>query len=679
MLKEIILQNLLDIQEEIYNYNPIRMEPSDWVEKTIFLTSAESRYSGFFNYDRSPYSKEIINNMSPTSDVEISGVMKCSQSGFTAGVVAAMIPYIISECPANTLFLSGSEKLVKDTVRDRLDPIIQNSGLKDLIRPNSIKKANQRTGDTDFKKEFTGGSLTCMTYKPGNLRFYSAKFILADEFDDAPRIDKKEGSIFSLVLGRAKSYGNTKKIVFISSPTTKGISNIEDVYNIGDKRKWNWECPNCKTYIPILWRSEKSDGTFGGMKWKVDDDYKLIESSVHYECQNCEGKIDYKMKYDLNLTGMWIPTAIPEKPQYRSYSFNALCNPPGFDSWISLVQEFLKACPPNNGPIDVDLLKTFTNTQLGELWEQRGKSPRVTDLMKNVGEYKIGKVPDVTCETDGNGKIALLSLCCDLGGVMDSENNNEDVRLDWEIVAHTTNGQTYRIDHGSIGTFKRTQNKSKKDILNDSDRPKMSYSHGIKESVWPIFEEIVYRSLEGESGMYYDIDISIVDTGHFSKLAYNFISSIKDRRIFGIKGVGEENYRKMDKNGSMITHSKENKGLLYLLDVNMIKDIVANDMSLKKGSDGTQPDGFMNFPEPSNGKYNLNNYFSHYESEHRVVELKGDVEVGYSWKKKREENHFWDIAVYSHAAREIFISDLKLYESKYKDLTWSAYCDAINY
>ena len=122
-----------------------------------------------------------------------------------------MIPYIISQCPANTLFFSGSEKLVKDTVRDRLDPILQNSGMKDYIRPNSVKKANQRSGDTDFKKEFSGGSLTCSTYKASNLRFYSAKFILADEFDDAPRTDKKEGSTRSLVEARAKSYGDTKK------------------------------------------------------------------------------------------------------------------------------------------------------------------------------------------------------------------------------------------------------------------------------------------------------------------------------------------------------------------------------------------------------------------------------------------------------------------------------------
>lgn len=678
MLQEIFLENIKKIQDEIYLFNPVRLEPSEWVEENIFLTSAESKYAGFFSYDRSPYTREVIDNLSPSSEVEISAVMKCSQSGFTAGVVVPMIPYIISQCPANTLFLSGSEKLVKDTVRDRLDPIIQNSGMKDYIKPNSIKKSNQRSGDTDFKKEFSGGSLTCSTYKPSNLRFYSVRFILADEFDDAPRIDKKEGSIRSLVEARAKSYGNTKKIVYISSPTTKGISNIEEVYELGDKRKWNWECPHCKTYIPILWRVEREDGTFGGIKWKLDDNDELIESSVHYECQNCGGHIFYNQKYDLNLTGKWIPTAKPKKPQYRSYSFNALCNPPGFDSWTDLVYEWLAACPQNE-PIDVEALKTFTNTQLGELWEDRGTTPRATSLMSNVRNYDIGVIPDVTCENDGNGKIALISLACDLGGIMDLDKGIEDARLDWEIIAHTSNGQTYSIDHGSIGTFKRIKNRTRKEMEKDIDRERYTYRHGVKNSVWDILKDIIYKPLEGQSGRLFDIDITVIDTGHFTKLANNFILGIKDRKVFGIKGLGEENYRRLDKNSPMITHSRENKGLLYLLDVNMIKDKIASNMNLKEGMDGSQPNGFMNFPQPSGGKYNLNNYFAHYEAEHRIPITKNDVEVGYAWKKKRENNHFFDVAVYNLAAREIFISDIKLYESKYKDFTWELFCDAINF
>ena len=525
MLKEIISKNINRIQGNIYDFSMKTIAPSDWAEKNLILSS-ESKFSGLFSYNRSPYTREVVDNMRPNSGVEITAVMKCSQSGFTQSVVIPSMVYHISESPTNQMFLSSSDKMVQNTIRGRFDTVMESSGLSNLLKTNSIKKANQRTGDTDFKKEYTGGTLINATYNASNLRFHSVEVINCDEYDDAPRVDKKEGSYFDLIMARTKSYADTRRVLFMSSPTTKGVSNIEYVYNLGDKREWNWECPHCKSYIPILWKIEKPDGTLAGIKWKLDNNFKLIEDSVHYECQNCGGNIQYKDKYKLNLSGCWVPTCEPKRLRCRSYRHNAICNPPGFESWTDLVIQFLEACPPNNGHIDTDALKVFTNTQLGELWEERGKSPRSTDLMRNVNDYTIGTIPDKICKESGNGKIALISLACDLGGVMDKDNNNEDVRLDWEIVVHTTNGQMYSINHGSIGTFKRTQNKTKQDILNDSQREKFTYEHNVKNSVWPILKEIVYSTLQGEDETYYDIDITVIDTGHFTKYAENFVESI---------------------------------------------------------------------------------------------------------------------------------------------------------
>ncbi len=673
MLQELFKQNIRRIQDKIYDFDMRTKVISEWSEENIYLTS-ESKFAGLLSFKRSPYAVEVVNNMMPNSGIELTGIMKCSQSGFTQCLAIPCMVYHAAESPTNQMFVTSSETLIRNTIRGRFDTVMEGKTLKGIIKSTSTKKANQRTGDTDFKKEYTGGSLINITYKPTNLRFHSVEVVVCDEYDDAPKIDKKEGSIFDLVMARTKSYADTRRLAFLSSPTTKGISNIEGVYNLGDKRKWNWECPNCKTYIPILWRIDREDGTFGGIKWELDENDELIEKSVHYECQSCCGRIDYKMKYPLNLTGKWVPTAVPKKPTYRSYSFNALCNPPGFESWVDLVRYWIEACPKGQA-INIEKLKVFTNTQLGELWEDRGTTPRMTALMGNVRNYDVGVIPDKTCEEDGNGKIALITLVCDLGGVMDLVNNIEDVRLDWEIVAHSTNGQTYSIDHGSIGTFKRSKQTSKKEREKDSDRERWTFKEGVPNSVWPVFKEQIYRSLINESGEYCDIDLTIVDTGHFTKLSYNFIQSITDRNIYGVKGKGiEESFTKIGGNTSLIKHSNENKGLLYILDVNTLKDNLSSNMALTEGTDGTQPRGFMNFPQPSDGKYNKNNFFDHYESEHRVPEIKNGVEVGFVWKKKRENNHFWDVAVYTLASREIFIADWKLYHPKDRDLTWERYC-----
>ena len=677
MLKSLIIKNIQYIQNSLYEFSMKSMLPSDWSEKNLILSS-ESKFLGPFKYDRTPYTREPVNNMRPNSGVEITAIMKGSQDGFTQSLVIPSMVYHIAECPTNVMFLSSSDKMVQNTIRGRFDTVMESSGLSNFLKTSSVKKANQRTGDTDFKKEFTGGTMINATYNASNLRFHSVEVVICDEYDDAPRSDKKEGSIFDLILARTKSYADTRRLAFISSPTTKGISNIEYVYNLGDKREWNWICPHCKDYIPIFWRVERDDGTFGGIKWKTDDNDNLIDESVHYECQKCKGKIEYKDRYKLNLTGDWFPTCEPKRKRCRSYRHNTITNPPGFESWVDLVNQWLIACPKNES-IDIDALKVFTNTQLGELWEDRGTSPKATSLMNNVGNYELGKIPDKTSETEGNGKIALISLCCDIGGIMDTVNGIEDVRLDWEIVAHTSNGQTYSINHGSIGTFKRSRWRDKKDRDKESDRKQWTLSHGLQNSVWGVFKELIYTPLEGESGLYYDIDITLVDTGHFTKLAYNFITSIKDRKVFGIKGDTEIKPRANDKNAPIIKHSLENKGLLYILDVNMLKEQVSSNMALICGTDGTQPSGFMNFPQPSEGKYLLKNFFSHYESEHRIPVVKNGQEVGFAWKKKREDNHFWDVAVYGLAAREVFIADLKLYDAKNRNLSWNDYCSMINY
>lgn len=678
MIKELLSENVNRIQQKIYDFDMKTKIISDWAEENIYLTT-ESKFAGPFSFKYSPYAIEVVNNMMPNSGVEITGVMKCSQSGFTQSVVIPCLVYHAAESPTNQMFLTGSDELVTNTIRGRFDTVMEGKNLKGIIKSSSTgKKANQRTGDTDKKKEYTGGSLINGTYKPGFLRFHSVEVGVYDEYDDAKKTDKTEGSIYDLVTARTKSYADTRRMVFISSPTTKGISNIEGVYNMGDKRFWNWECPHCKTYIPILWKIDKEDGTFSGIKWELDENNELIESSVHYECQNCGGRIDYKQKYSLNLTGKWIPTAIPEKPTYRSYRFNALCNPPGFESWIDLVRQWMKACPKGE-PVDIEKLKVFTNTQLGELWEDRGTTPQMTTLMSNIRDYKLNKVPDITCEEDGNGKIALISLSCDLAGIMDEKNNIEDVRIDWTIVAHTTNGQQYDINHGSIGTFKRSRAMNQKEKQRDIDRIKWTFREGFENSVWPKLREIITTPLEWESGIYSDIDITLVDTGHFTKYAYNFIQSFNDSyKVFGIKGRGiEESVKKIGENTPLVKHSLENKGKLYILDVNAFKDQVAANMALLPGTDGTQPNGFMNFPQPAYGKYNKNNYFDHYESEHRVMEVRNGQDVGFSWKKKRENNHFWDIAVYNLAAKEVFIANIKHTDSSFRELTWSQWCQFV--
>ena len=671
-----------EMHDDIYGYKITKPVPSKWVEETIYLTKDVSRFSGYFDYDISPYTKEVINRLDPADATRVIAVMKCAQSGFTQGVIIPGMLYIIAENPASMLFMAGDKELAKNSIRTRFDPVAQSSRLQHYIRPNVVRKKNQRTGDTDFSKEYAGGNLIVEgTQNADKMRQFSVKTVFADDWEAAPRADKKEGNVRKLIEGRQTSFGNLAKTYYISTPAIEQTSNIEPVFLLGDQRKWHWKCPHCKTRIPVEWRTpalwSDKENEWGGIKWELDQNKRLIRDSVHYCCQACGGKIRESSKYDLNLKGKWKPTAKPYFDYYVSYEMNAIIIPPGFVTWVDLVQEWLEANPPG-GKVDADKLKVFNNIRLGKTWRELGETPKVMQIMKNAGEYPIGVVPDKACDVDGNKEIIMLTLACDLNGVMNEV--VEDVRLDWELLAHTLTGATYSVEHGSIGTFKRARDKTKREKERDSNRIKWTYTHGAVNSVWPEFDKLITKHWPTQSGGTMQVAITAIDTGFFTRLAKDFVDlyEFEDNIVVGIKGDTDLHYRRINKDTPRVRRSREANNL-YLVEVNQIKDELAAFMKLRVGADGYQPENFMNFPQSSGGLYALKGYFEHYEGEKRTEVVEKEQVVGFHWVKKHSQslNHFWDVRVYNEACKDIYLDMVKRSDPKLKNITWGEFCHMI--
>lgn len=663
------------INNEIYDFKVLKPEVSNWIENTIIIPESTSVYPGPYSFDLTPYMREIVNCIHPTNPVRFVSIMKDGQSGFTTALVVGGICYIISETPDGILFTASDVNLATKTIEERLDPVIRSSRIDHLIRPNVIKKSNNRTGDTSKKKEFAGGTLTSAgTNSANSFRMFSAKYIFADDYDTAPREIGKEGSPKMVMKTRQNSYGDKAKTFMISTPTVTQTSNIYEQYLLGTQEKWNWPCPHCGTYFPVDWMFKDENGVIAGVVWELDIEKKLIPESVHYKTPCCNGKIEEKSKYDLNKLGKWVATVTePEERRHRSFQKNSIINPPGFDGWVTLVEEWLAANPVGDKP-KVKLLKTFNNLRLGLPFAETGESPRVNDLMQNTGLYQPGIVPDKTSEEEANGQIVMVTLSCDINGIM--EKDNEDVRLDWEILAHSATGATYSVNHGSIGTFKRIRDKSKKERENDIDRDKWTITHNVTNSVWPVFEEIIRTELDCESGEKRLIDLTVVDTGFGEKLAMQFIKSFSafgDPYVFGVKGKVETGFRKLSRDANPIIRAKEHPKHLYIVDVNQMKNDLSYMMKLRVGEDGSQPSGFMNYPQPNGGKYDMKGYFSHYESERKTEEKNDSGEViGYKWEKKNSQvqNHFWDVRIYNLVAPFIYLDLIRQSDPKLRHVTW---------
>lgn len=652
------------------------MKPSEWAELNRVMDSSVSPFPGPFRFSVNPYTREILDTISPDHPARIIAVKKGAQIGFSASVIENAIGWIISQNPGNILFLTGHADLSEEAVT-KIDQMIDSCGIRSLIRPSVMRTKAMKTGDTNTKKEFPGGSL--VSGSAGNhklLRQRSVRFGFIDDFEAAKNTSKESGSTRKMIEQRFAAYADKMKLYYISTPELKQTSNIEPVYLLGDQRKYHIPCPCCGDYIDIRWSTliEGSEKETGGITWKTDSAGRLINDSVGYICQKCAGFFTEDKKYELNLLGEWRPTAEPSEPGFYSYHISSLYAPPGMYDWKHYVNDWIRAHPEGQKRNE-SLYKAFVNLVIGETYEEQGEAPQANELQKNVRRYEIGVVPEKLSIADGNGKIVLITCACDLNG---TEN---DARLDYEVVGWSENNASYSIEHGSIGTFIPLESTMKHKV----DRERWTYEPHKPNSVWPEFAKVLGKIYETDTDpkRRMRIFISGVDTGHYTNHAYAFIDKAQNAgfgTVIGLKGDKEGKYRQFGIDTAKFKPAKERNNL-FILDVNLLKDTLAALVNLRwdERNDDVQPPGFMNFPTPSNGLYLFKNYFEHYEAEHKVTESKDGQAIATRWVKKTSahQNHMWDVRVYNLALKDLFIY-LMGKSNGIKDFTWEQYILAVN-
>lgn len=655
-----MIEKFLSTFEKLHSTRNIYL-PHVWSEKKIKMDSSITSLPGPLSYNITPYLKEIVDTIDKRHPARFISIMKGAQQGLSQSVIVPAICYRIENDPCSMVFLSANDELSRKFVTGRLDPILKSSGVSRLIRPNVIRKRNQRTGDTDKSKEFAGGSITfggLQSFdKLGKQSSYQIGFY--DDFESAPISDRDQGNTFELLEQRFSAGGSNVKIYIISTPETRP-SNIEQMYLLGDQRKWFVPCPVCGAMIELHWFIKK-ENEFAGISYKTDKAGDLIESSVGYVCQECAGFFKEKNKYEMNLSGEWKPTAKPFRSSFYSYHLNALYAAPFMFGWTDYVYKWLRTFNSEHEPIK-SKRKVFYNVVLGLPWEEKKTEIRSINIAKNTRKYQIGVVPDKLSKDDGNGNIVLLTCSCDLNGHID------DARLDYEVMAHAENGSTYSVDHGSIGTFQRGKTDKEED-----NRIKWTYRNEKENNVWDQFWNEVVNKDYGE----YKIMICGVDTGYFTHFAYHFIDEHPEKLI-GLKGETIKKTQKIDKDIAIFKAATE-RARLFLLKTDKIKDDLSERIDLKWSKNMPQPPGFMNFPEPSDGKYTINSFFSHYEAEEKKIETNDDGEaIGWMWDKKHSgvANHFWDCAVYNLAIRDI-IAQKACKEFGIKSFAWSDFAEVM--
>lgn len=654
--------------------------PSEWSEKFRFMTSEVSSMEGSYSFDNSPYIREIIDCLHPSHPCKKISIMKGAQLGLSTGFIENGIGWIMSENPGPILFLVGHDDLVEKAMM-KVDNMVDTTGLRKIIQTNSKRARNTKTGDKDRSKEFPGGSLTLGPTNHKTLRQVSYRYGFIDDFEAMKSATKESGDTVGMIMQRFSTYQENMKLCFISTPELKSTSNIEPEYLKGDQRKFFVPCPCCSEYITLEWEIESTLNVEekAGITWSLDESNELIPESVGYICQLCGEFFTDQNKTDILLSGKWIATAKPKDPDAVSFLLPSLYAPIYMFGWKRYVQQYLEANPPGQ-PRDESKHQTFVNLCLAQTYEAQGETVNVGALRKNIRPYEVGLIPEQLSINDGNGRIVMVTIGADMNGKLMDEvfkHDEDDARLDWEIVAWSETGSSYSVAHGSIGTFQPATIRNP-EIHNHPDRIKYSYKRGADRCVWDEFDKLINTPLKTDTGRSVLIMKGCLDTAPYTTYSYPFVEN--NKKIYGIKGdKNHGNQVGIDVYGDHTAFqiSKENRHL-WILNVNKYKDILSNHVGLVWDTKTTkiQPNNFLNFPSPVNGLYTEQSYFNHYAAEHKIIDEKSRKLV---WQKvdSTKQNHMFDCRIYAMAARDIFVFEF-FKTMKQKQGIWSDFVAIMN-
>lgn len=318
---------------------------SQWADRYRRLSAESAAEPGQWNTDRAPYQREIMDSVNDPLVEEIV-IMSSAQVGKTE-LLLNIIGYYIDYDPAPILVVHPTLKpMAEDFSKDRLAPMIRDTpALARKVRDVKAKSS----GNTILHKAFPGGLVIIAgANSPSSLASRPIRIVLLDETDRYPPSAGTEGNPIKLAERRTANFWNKKKIK-VSTPTIKGISQIEKEYQSGTMEEWCVPCPCCGKYQPYEWN-------------------RVHFSDVTMECRYCGEHIsetDWKQGQ-----GKFI-AAHPERHRKRSFHLNALASP--WTHWPEIIREWKEAHKELKENADPNKMKIFINTVLGETWQERGR------------------------------------------------------------------------------------------------------------------------------------------------------------------------------------------------------------------------------------------------------------------------------------------------------------------
>ncbi len=448
---------------------------SEWADRFRVLSTVDSGEPGPWRTARTPYLREVMDCLSPSSPIERTVLMKAAQlAGTNAGL--NWLGYVVHQAPGPMLVVQPTVEVAKRFSKQRVGPLIESSpALRDLVKDPRTRDS----GNTVLSKEFPGGVVMMTGANSAvGLRSMPVRFLFLDEVDGYPADADEEGDPVALAIQRTVTFAN-RKILLVSTPTIKGFSRIEAAYLESDQRRYWVPCPKCLEEQILEWKQ---------IRWPKKPEER--RDLAFYLCIHCENEIQDHQKNWMLDRGRWIAEAKGDG-KTAGFHLSSLYSPHGWkNSWGAIAVE--------HGQVykDPPRLKVWVNTKLGETWEEHADRVDGEGLMSRREEYGP-LLPD---------GVATLTAGVDL----------QDDRIELEIVGWGKDEESWSIEYRVLWG-----DPSSPAIWKDLD--------ALLHRAFPHVRQVANLHIRA----------ACVDTGgHHTLKAYDFCRPRQGRRVWAIKGRG---------------------------------------------------------------------------------------------------------------------------------------------
>lgn len=552
---------------------PPKLTVSQWADAHRRLSAEASSEPGRWKTRRAEYQRAMMDAVSDR-DVQRVVIMSSAQIGKTE-LVLNVLGYHMDQDPAPILTMQPTLNMAKTFSKDRVATMVRDTP---RLREKVKESRTRDSGNTLLHKSFPGGHLTITgANSAADLASRPIRFVLCDEVDRYPPSAGSEGDPVELAIKRTITFHN-RKIVLVSTPTLKNHSRIEKAFLESDQRYFHVPCPHCGFEHRLEWKN---------IKWDPG-----APQAAYAVCPDCGGVINDQHKKAMLRNGRWIATQ-PFKG-VAGFHLSALYSP--WRKFGDSVKAFLEA-----RKLGRDGLQVFSNTELGETWEdEAGEYASWEQLLARAEPYRPLFVPP---------KGLLLTAGVDV----------QDNRLAVKVKAWGVGEESWLVYWGEI------------------------YGDPAGDAVWQELDELLQRDYEHASGKNMRITATAIDSGgHHTQRVYAYARDRKSWNVIAIRGSsqpgqavrGKPSSVDLDHRGRKIKNGAE----VWMVGTDTAKSLIyarmkAPDIAAK-----------MHFYVGLDAEY-----FMQLTAEKRVTRLhKGFTKM--EWVKTRPRNEALDCEVYALAA-----------------------------